>query len=46
VEPLLETQISLWRDYLRRHQAIHSPEVAELGAWIVVVVFPPLFGFR
>lgn len=26
----LERQISAWRDYLRRHQAIHKPDVDEL----------------
>lgn len=26
----LEAQISAWRDYLRRHQAIHKPDVDEL----------------
>lgn len=26
----LEQQISAWRDYLRRHQAIHKPDVEEL----------------
>src|SRR5918911_357369 len=26
----LEEQIDLWRTYLRRHQAIHSADVAEL----------------
>ncbi len=26
----VEAQIGIWRDYLRRHQAIHSPDAAEL----------------
>jgi hypothetical protein len=30
LEPNLEGQIDTWRAYLRRHQAIHSPDVEEL----------------
>jgi hypothetical protein len=29
-DPPLEAQIGLWRDYLRRHGTLHSPDVEEL----------------
>jgi len=45
----LEGQIDQWRNYLRRRQAIHPVDAAELedAAWatIVVICFPVIFRF-